>query len=169
MRIARHGCQQPTADHVNRRGNCDSAPWCNRGVSIFQHRTTRIEIIGFFPTNVYPVVSRSVPAKPLKLLAIPAGLEPATRGVEIRYSIQLSYGTIWTAPSMMGHSDVFNMPTMKNPHACQVPIEPFSSSRRQSGAMDISRSLSALAALQTQHAHPGHPVHRLILPGAATG
>ena len=27
-------------------------------------------------------------------LAIPAGLEPATRGVEIRYSVQLSYGTL---------------------------------------------------------------------------
>ena len=36
-------------------------------------------------------------------MAIPAGLEPATRGVEIRYSIQLSYGTVLLGLLSAGH------------------------------------------------------------------
>ena len=42
-------------------------------------------------------IDRQESQKALKILVIPAGLEPAARGVEIRYSIQLSYGTVLAA------------------------------------------------------------------------
>jgi hypothetical protein len=76
------------------------------------------------------------------LLAIPAGLEPATRGVEIRYSIQLSYGTVFVTVLMTvlagtaaegGRAvHLHNTANMKNLLFRQAGSEPFSATNRQS-------------------------------------
>ena len=71
-------------------------------------------------------------------LAIPAGLEPATRGVEIRYSIQLSYGTVRAIPAGAGGCAVHRLVNMKNLRFRQGGSEPFSKALRPRQRMDRS-------------------------------
>ena len=50
--------------------------------------------------NLAPTIMSGKPQKTAKKVAIPAGFEPATLGFEVRYSIQLNYGTVFSKLSV---------------------------------------------------------------------
>ena len=63
-----------------------------RGLS--ETKRERLTLKGFPRYSPQHGINENKTRIALKSLAIPAGFEPATHGVEIRYSIQLSYGTV---------------------------------------------------------------------------
>ena len=70
-------------------------PIGGRGLTPVEIRPNRVRCGRFrTPRKRTKPISRKAIDLLREILAIPAGLEPATRGVEIRYSIQLSYGTV---------------------------------------------------------------------------
>ena len=93
---------------VMRRNGADATPY-----GWLRPRDAPSSRVQFFSGEICHAEHRAVGR-----VAVPAGFEPATRGVEIRYSIQLSYGTVWASPA--GPCSTANM---KNPPLRQARTE----------------------------------------------